>query len=152
MKRKSISKAIRQQVYEKYGRRCAYCGCKLTMAEMQVDHVAAVYTHEGGAGLDNEDNLMPACRACNFYKSTFGIEDFRKRIETIPERLEESFIYRLAKKYGLVTRGEKYVEFWFEKCNRGLSLEENIRQLNEDGLTCWYGEPRGESKKEKGYE
>ena len=113
--RKSIPKAGRKKVYERYGGRCAYCGCKLTMAEMQVDHVAAVYTHEGDAGLNDEDNLMPACRACNFYKSTFGIEDFRKRIETIPERLEESFIYRMAKRYGLVEERELPVRFLFEE-------------------------------------
>ena len=150
MKRKSISKATRQKVYEKYGRRCAYCGCRLTMKEMQVDHINAVYTHENDAGLNDIENLMPACRACNFYKSTFGIEEFRKRIETTLNRLEKLLIYRIAKKYELVRQSGTHVEFWFEKLNRGLSSEERKRRLNEDGLTWWLGETEVESKNDNG--
>lgn len=150
MKRKSISKATRQKVYEKYGRRCAYCGCKLTMAEMQVDHINAVYTHENDVGLNDIENLMPACRACNFYKSTLSIAEFRKRIETTLNRLEKLFIYRIAKKYELVKQFGTPVEFWFEKLNRGLSLEERIRLMNEDGLTFWLGETEEKNEHDNG--
>lgn len=75
---------------------------------MQVDHIEAVYLHEKElkAGkvpeINSIENYMPACRACNFYKSTMSIESFRKQLETLPERLEKLFIYRLAKKYGIV--------------------------------------------------
>lgn len=122
--RKPISKAIRKQVYEKYGGHCAYCGCKLEYKDMQVDHIEPLYVHEkeyasGKADfLDDVCNLIPACRMCNFYKSTYSIEEFRERIETIQDRLKKMFIYRLALKYGIVEENSGKVEFFFEKQGR----------------------------------
>lgn len=52
---------------------------------------------------------------CNFYKSTMPIEDFRKQLGKLTLRLKNIFIYRLAKKYGLITEVEKPVKFYFEK-------------------------------------
>lgn len=43
--RKAISKAMRQQVYDSLNGHCGYCGCKITIKEMQVDHIEAVYLH-----------------------------------------------------------------------------------------------------------
>lgn len=104
MKRKAVSKKMRLKVYEKYHGHCAYCGCELEYKDMQVDHIQSVYAHDGS---DDINNLMPACRMCNFYKSTFNIEDFRLRIQSINERLSKLFIYRLAIKYGLVEETQK---------------------------------------------
>lgn len=120
IKRKAISKTVRKAVYEKYDGHCAYCGCVIAMAEMQIDHMEAVYLHQIDSGgemteLNDISNLMPACRACNFYKSTFGIEKFRHNLETLPARLEKFFIYRLAKKYGLIKEINEPVKFYFEK-------------------------------------
>lgn len=112
MKRKAIPKQIRDLVYKKYNGHCAYCGCKLEYKDMQVDHVASVYFYNGQ---DTIDNLMPACRMCNFYKSTFTIEQFRERIETLYERLHALFIYRLAIKYGLIQENKRKVLFYFER-------------------------------------
>lgn len=114
VKRKAIPKKIRIKVYEKYNGHCAYCGCEIKLGEMQVDHVESLYWY-GGA--DELCNYMPACRACNFYKSTFSLEKFRENIKTIPERLEKEFIYRLSKKYGIIHEPDKLVEFYFEKVN-----------------------------------
>ena len=117
--RKAISKAMRQQVYDSLNGHCGYCGCKITIKEMQVDHIEAVYLHEKElkAGKAQEinsiGNYMPACRACNFYKSTMSVEKFRKQLETLPERLEKVFIYRLAKKYGIVKENCGKVKFYF---------------------------------------
>lgn len=117
MKRKAIPKLIRQQVYEKYNGHCAYCGCELEYKDMQVDHInsvyRAVYMHEGVDECIN--NYMPSCRQCNFYKSTFTLEEFRKRLSGITERLEKTFIYRLAKKYGLIEEHDKEIQFYFER-------------------------------------
>lgn len=52
---------------------------------------------------------------CNFYKSTMPIADFRKQLGKLTSRLKDIFIYRLAKKYGLITEVEKPVKFYFEK-------------------------------------
>lgn len=114
VKRKAIPKKIRTKVYEKYNGHCAYCGCEMEIGEMQVDHVESLYWH-GGA--DDISNYMPACRACNFYKSTFPLEEFRENLKTIPERLEKEFIYRLSKKYGIVQETDEPVRFYFETVN-----------------------------------
>ena len=111
MARKPIPKNIREQVYRKCNGHCAYCGCKLEYKNMQVDHVISVY---GNDGSNDVENLMPSCRMCNFYKSTFTLEEFRKNLETLHERLRKPFIYRLAMKYGLIAEIKKEVIFYFE--------------------------------------
>ena len=119
IKRKAIPKTVRKVVYDRYDGHCGYCGCKITMAEMQIDHIEAVYLHESDSGgisaLNDISNLMPACRMCNFYKSTYGIEKFRQQLKILPERLEKQFIYRLAKKYGLVSETKELIKFYFEE-------------------------------------
>lgn len=42
MKRKRLTKAERQQVYEKYNGRCGYCGKHIELKDMQVDHIIAI--------------------------------------------------------------------------------------------------------------
>ena len=117
-RRKPIPQKIRRRVYEKYGGHCAYCGCELEYEDMQVDHIIPVYLNDS----KNEiDNLMPACRMCNFYKSTFTIERFREQLQSLPERLDRNFTYRLAKKYGIVVESNEVVEFYFEKREMKLS-------------------------------
>lgn len=63
--------------------------------------------------------LMPACRMCNFYKSTLSIEDFRERVQTLLERLNKLFIYRLAIRYGLVVEHRQDIVFYFEVTKKG---------------------------------
>lgn len=46
MTRKAIPKQVRQQVYDKCNGHCAYCGCKLDIKDMQVDHIESVYRAE----------------------------------------------------------------------------------------------------------
>jgi hypothetical protein len=112
--RRPIPPETRQVVYNKYGGHCAYCGKKLTYREMQVDHVFSVCNN----GENNDiGNLMPACRMCNFYKSTYTIEQFRARLGKILGRLNKRvYIYRLACQYGLVEEHDKEVIFYFERC------------------------------------
>ena len=42
IKRKTISKKMREAVYDKYNGHCAYCGKKIEYKEMQVDHLIPV--------------------------------------------------------------------------------------------------------------
>ena len=112
MTRKPIPKSIREQVYQKFDGHCAYCGCKLEYKDMQVDHVKSVFYYNG---TNDIDNLLPSCRMCNFYKSTFTLEEFRKNLQTLHERLQKTFIYRLALKYGLIEEHKKKIKFYFEK-------------------------------------
>lgn len=114
MTRKAIPKRLRQAVYDKYNGRCAYCGCKLEYKEMQVDHIKAVYVSENE---DNSiENLMPACRMCNFYKSSFELEKFRERITNVLyENIKKTFNYRFLLKYGLIEEKTKLIKFYFEE-------------------------------------
>lgn len=110
--RKPISKETRQLVYNKCNGHCAYCGCELEYKDMQVDHVLAV----GRGGSNDINNLLPACRQCNYDKHEKTIEGFRKRIsKELYKSLERVFVYRLAKKYNLVKEEPRVVKFYFEQ-------------------------------------
>ena len=120
-KHKAIPKKTRLKSYDKYNHRCAYCGCDLEYKDMQVDHVKSVYTNFDlretmtEKEMYDEENFMPTCRQCNFYKSTMTVEDFRKRLQTtMMNNLRKNFGYRLAVKYGLVEEKTKNIVFYFE--------------------------------------
>ena len=131
--RKAVSKKMRLQVYNKYQGRCAYCGREIKMQEMQVDHIIPIaYSCYGPRDKAEEvrkmfedesinaiDNLMPACRACNFYKGINDIERFRNRIKSeLDHTCRQSFQTRLAMQYGMI----KYIPwdgvFYFEKIEK----------------------------------
>ena len=121
MKRKPIPKIVRQQVYEKYNGHCAYCGCKLDIKNMQVDHLDSVYRAEaqGREASDSIENYNPYCRMCNFYKGAATIEEFRKKILTFQAvYFPECFNTRLAHKYGMMTFAKWDGKFYFEKEER----------------------------------
>lgn len=82
---------------------------------MQVDHLHSVYR----GGTNGIDNLMPSCRMCNFYKSTYTLEEFRRQLGLIKGRLEKDYIYRLALKYGLVEEKSVDIQFYFEGVENG---------------------------------
>ena len=119
MTRKRIDKDTRRLVYEKYNGRCAYCGCEIEYKDMQIDHIDSVYkaVYNNKEVDDSVKNYMPSCRQCNFYKSTFGLEDFRSRLETtLVNNLTSTFQFRLAEKYKLVSKVEHpKVRFYFEQ-------------------------------------
>ncbi len=124
--RKPISKALRLQVYDKYDGHCAYCGKPLKPEEMQVDHIypygrvdygdpKAMQMVDDGS-MNAIENLMPACRACNFYKSMDNIEGFRRRLLTeLEHTCRATFQTRLAMQYGMITYTAWSGEFYFEK-------------------------------------
>lgn len=108
-----FSKKIRELVYNKFDGHCAYCGCKIELKDMQIDHIKS----KRNGGSDDIENLYPSCRACNFYKDTCSIEEFRGdfRLKGLIERLRKTFIFRLAEKYGMVETKEWDKKFYFEK-------------------------------------
>lgn len=120
--RKKIPQKIRRAVYEKCNHRCAYCGCKLEYKDMQVDHIESVYKNTdirkvlSEDEINSEKNLLPACRACNFYKSTFSLEKFRDNLSTkLYENLRKNYNYKLLVKYDLIEEKIKPVKFYFER-------------------------------------
>lgn len=111
MSRRKLSKAERQKIYSKTNGRCAYCGCEITLQQMQVDHVTPLYN----GGTDDAANCLPACRSCNHYKGTLTIEKFRAALERMPDVLmRDNVTYRNAVRFGLVTPTPHPVRFYFE--------------------------------------
>ena len=110
--RKYISKQMRQRVEQKYNGKCAYCG--ETPNRIVIDHLIPHSYNQD----DSFENLMPSCKACNNYKMTWFIEEFRKEIERSIEKLRKySVNYRFAEKYGLVESNIQRVKFYFENYN-----------------------------------
>lgn len=54
-------------------------------------------------GTDTVDNMLPACRSCNHYKSRSTLEGFRKMVAAMPDTLmRDSNTYKNAVRFGLV--------------------------------------------------
>jgi len=99
-------------VYEKYGGCCAYCGKEIEFKDMQVDHIVP----KRRDGTDDFDNLNPACRRCNHYKSSLTLEGFRDTIEKIPEKLMgREYIFKVGVDYGFFEPWRRKVTFYFEE-------------------------------------
>lgn len=124
IKRHKPTPKQREAIYNKYGKHCAYCGCEIAFGEMEIDHLIPVYHFEMKPELQNKspdtfDNLMPSCRSCNRYKTTYDIEIFRKVLAAIPFKLRRDHkTFGIAERYGLVKVDEHPIEFYFEKCER----------------------------------
>ena len=107
----SIKKSDRILVFQKCGGHCAYCGKKIELEEMQVDHIHPKRL----GGKDELENYHPSCRRCNHYKRTLTLEKFRKLIETLNERLQKIYIVKVAIDYGIVTLNKWDGKFYFER-------------------------------------
>jgi 5-methylcytosine-specific restriction endonuclease McrA len=116
MKRKKFTPDQRREIYDKCNGHCAYCGVELAYKDMQVDHVKPFEIYED----DSMDNLLPACRSCNHYKSSFLLYMFRRQIEDWPNVLARNNVtYRNAVRYGLVEPRPRKVKFYFEMMEGG---------------------------------
>jgi 5-methylcytosine-specific restriction endonuclease McrA len=128
----AFNKNTREAVYKKYNAHCSYCGEEMkSIKEMQVDHcipqseflmhitnnflIPSHLSHLTEKDVNHSDNLMPACRICNKWKSSHHLELFRSEIEAQIERLNSyNSNYRFAKRYGLLVEVKKPVVFYFE--------------------------------------
>lgn len=120
-----LNKDVRQIVYDKCGGHCAYCGCEITLKQMQVDHIQPHWhtlteqqANKSGItkGSHDFENLNPSCARCNNWKSTYNLEQFRKVVETSLFRLNrDTPNFRLARDFGLIKETPINVVFYFEK-------------------------------------
>ena len=119
-----MSKVQRTDIYRKYGGRCAYCGRIISLEDMQIDHLVPKYRTLSDAdlrelgkqrGSDDIDNLMPACRPCNYRKGALSLEDFRNALQRGQICCRRDFTYRMMVQYGLVVEMPAEVVFYFEK-------------------------------------
>lgn len=110
----------RKTIHSKTDGHCAYCGTRIELKEMCVDHMIPMNMYErykaAGQDLENLSNLWPACRSCNHYKSTLTVEKFRAMLERGPEILaRDSVAYRVAVRFGTVKPTPKKIVFYFER-------------------------------------
>ena len=126
-----MNKKQRQELFEKYGGRCAYCGCELQKG-WHADHIEPIvrdskWNRDKGkfeqTGTcrkpENEtlENYNPACASCNIQKDCFSVEQFRINIQNFVKSLNrDSTQYKFAKRYGLIVETENPVVFYFERC------------------------------------
>ena len=73
-RRKPISKLVKQGLYRNQKGKCMYCGRKLALADMHVDHRTPV----ARGGSDNDKNLQMLCGKCNTRKGDMTDGEFRR--------------------------------------------------------------------------
>lgn len=132
-----MTKADRQKIFDKYGGKCAYCGCELVKG-WHVDEVKPVlrnFKRVGGVFKNDKyiqpklvhdgsyvnpenlhiDNQNPSCASCNINKHSMSLEQFREFIAHFIISLNrDSTQYKIAKRYGLIAEINKPVLFYFE--------------------------------------
>lgn len=127
-----MTKKDRQLIFEKFGGKCAYCGCELQKG-WHVDEIEPVrriwqtsYSEKTGSpyqkfiGFEHPErmnlaNQNPACASCNINKHSMSLEDFRRLIAGFMKHLNEiNTQYKIAKRYGLVQETNIEVKFYFE--------------------------------------
>lgn len=104
----------RQEVLKKYNKHCAYCGKKITLRTMQVDHIMP----KARGGKDEISNLNPSCRRCNHYKRALSVEEFRKQLSTLHNRLKKVYIAKVAVDFGIITYHDWDNVFYFERTRK----------------------------------
>lgn len=128
----ALTKKQRQQVWDKSGGRCWYCGSQLPERGWHADHVEPVLRNDYAIALekrqqerdrkrlglepkpteipamvrpkaDTLDNIVPACAPCNLFKAAYGIEFFRSEIAAQIDRVRRaSSGYRIAERMGII--------------------------------------------------
>ena len=74
-------------------------------------------------GNDNIENLNPSCRDCNHYKRALDVENYRKYLLTLDERIKKNYINRVAINYGVVSITKFDGKFYFEKVKKEEKVE-----------------------------
>lgn len=142
-------KIDRKLIYDKFGGKCAYCGCELN-GKFQVDHIIPqrnfethiknnwripeFLSHLTISQLNHIDNLFPSCASCNKYKDTHCLETFRYELGEMRKRLNNlSTHYKISKRFGLIKEIEKPIVFYFEEqsknCNSFKEVKSEIEKL-----------------------
>ena len=119
----------RKALFEKFGGRCAYCGCELPQ-RWHADHLEPIerkLKYVEGKGVvctgemwnpsaDNIENMMPSCPACNIDKHSYPLEFWRQQIQDSCNILSRnSTTYRRACRFGLVAETGFKIKFYFEQ-------------------------------------
>jgi hypothetical protein len=120
-----FDKTKRLKVLDKYGGKCAYCGCDVNIKTFQVDHIQPVYRGSTQKEMDyygvtkgdhSITNLNPSCKSCNASKSTFTIEKWRIELSLKTSRIRRDVSsFSIVERFGLIEVLDSEVKFYFEK-------------------------------------
>ena len=77
-----IGRRTKSEIYEKQKGRCNYCGRKLDINYLHIDHKSPV-SRDGG---DNPGNLQLLCPPCNSRKGDLTDGEFRRVYHLTPSR------------------------------------------------------------------
>lgn len=113
----ALTKKQRAELRQKFGGRCAYCGCDLG-EKWHADHVEPVIRFGGKMVYqerDNIANLVPACHPCNLHKHCNSVEDYRRIIDDGRREFLVSGKGKALVRMGLVDMKADPVVFWFEQ-------------------------------------
>ena len=116
---KISNKRVRKIVLDKYGGKCAYCGCELK-ERFTIDHIEpklrGMWYSKRVPGDDVLSNYNPSCHSCNSSKGSLTLEQFREMVADKIRQLNSDYsTYRTAKRFGLVEEINKKVEFYCER-------------------------------------
>lgn len=117
MKRKTISKSVRFEIFKRDSFTCRYCGAKPPDVILAVDHVQPV----AAGGDDDQLNLVTSCDACNSGKSSKPLHDAIPRPDADLAYLEAQQEIGEVRRY-LATKEQR------------AALEEQVIELLEE---CW---------------
>lgn len=109
---------VRDIVLNKFNKRCAYCGCKLTASSLRIDHIDPVCRgryQQKNYSVNQLNNYNPSCECCNSSKGSYTLEQWRERISKTVDRLFNDGSLLIAKKLKLIKKVDKPVIFYFEK-------------------------------------
>lgn len=87
---------LRELLYVYYGTPCKYCGKRLDMNTMALDHVVPI----SKGGTSNIDNLQIICRTSNGMKGSLNEDNFQLLLDwlqTVSEELRKDISIRLAR-------------------------------------------------------
>lgn len=125
------NKRQKDTLRQKFGGRCAYCGCKLK--DMHCDHLMPVVrlnTDPWGRRLPSAEcsllrpernvvsNMMPACKGCNLHKGGYSLEGWRDILQRSAEIVrKQTSTFRAGERMGVITVSDAPVRFYFERLN-----------------------------------
>ena len=87
---------LRELLYAYYGTLCRYCGKRLDMNTLVLDHIIPI----SKGGTSNIDNLQIICRTSNGMKGSLDENHFHLLLEwldTVPEELRKDVSVRLSR-------------------------------------------------------
>lgn len=127
VKRKSISKKIRFEVFKRDGFACQYCGAHPPSVILNVDHINPVAL----GGKNDMDNYITACQPCNLGKSATSLAEIPQSLKDkageIAERELQIQGYQavMNKKRLRIESEAGYVRDVYEKFNEGYTLTDS---------------------------